>query len=188
VTARIEIELPQWVETLAPAGRRLEDDEARMGLVLELARENVARRTGGPFAAAVFETTAGRLVGVGVNLVLPLGSSVLHAEIVALLVAQRAIGRYSLRADDLPAHELVTSCEPCAMCLGATLWSGARRLVAGAHRDDAAAVGFDEGPVFPESYEYLEQRGIETVRGVRRAEARQILERYVRRGGHIYNG
>src|SRR3954462_5000499 len=95
---------------------------------------------------------------------------------------------FSGSAPPLPDHELVTSCEPCAMCLGATLWSGVRRLVYGATREDAARLQFDEGPVFPESYRYLESRGIEVVRGVLRDEAAEVLERYRAKSGPIYNG
>jgi len=74
------------------------------------------------------------------------------------------------------------------MCLGALLWSGVRRVVASASRDDAMDLGFDEGPVFPESYRYLEERGIEIVRGVLREEARAVLDLYRSRGGQIYGG
>jgi hypothetical protein len=63
-----------------------------------------------------------------------------------------------------------------------------KRVVCGAAREDAAGVGFEEGPVFPESYRYLERRGIEFVRDVSRDEAVAVLERYVREGGTIYNG
>ena len=45
------------------------------------------------------------------------------------------------------SFELFTSCEPCAMCLGASLWSGVKRMVCGATKDDAQAIGFDEGKV-----------------------------------------
>jgi len=82
---------------------------------------------------------------------------------------------------------LVSSCEPCAMCLGATLWSGVTGLVCGATREDAMAVGFDEGPVFAESWAYLEGRGVRTTRGVLRAEAAAVLELYRASGGPIYN-
>jgi tRNA(Arg) A34 adenosine deaminase TadA len=85
-------------------------------------------------------------------------------------------------------HELVTSCEPCAMCLGATLWSGVKRVVYGAGRQDASRLNFEEGPVFPESYKYLEDRGLEIVRGVLREEAAAVLELYRERKGKIYNG
>jgi tRNA(Arg) A34 adenosine deaminase TadA len=72
------------------------------------------------------------------------------------------------------------------MCLGATLWSGVQRLVTGATRADAEAIGYDEGPVFPESYAYLERRGVEIVRGVGRDAARALLAAYQAAGGEIY--
>jgi tRNA(Arg) A34 adenosine deaminase TadA len=95
---------------------------------------------------------------------------------------------FTLNAPHLPAHELVTSCEPCAMCLGATLWSGVRRLVYGAGREDAARLHFDEGPVFPQSYHYLEERGITIVRNLLRDEAVAVLGEYQAQSGTIYNG
>jgi tRNA(Arg) A34 adenosine deaminase TadA len=84
--------------------------------------------------------------------------------------------------------ELFTSCEPCAMCLGATLWSGVARIVCGATKDDAQSIGFDEGPVFEESYRHLERAGIKVTRNVLRAEAAKVLQRYGGGGcGPIYN-
>jgi tRNA(Arg) A34 adenosine deaminase TadA len=103
------------------------------------------------------------------------------------MMAQRRLGSFSLAAPDLPAHELVTSCEPCAMCLGATLWSGVKRVVCGAGRDDATRLNFEEGPVFPQSYRYLEDRGIEIVRNVLREEAKEVMELYRAGKGQIYN-
>jgi tRNA(Arg) A34 adenosine deaminase TadA len=185
---RLLIELPAWAAQYLDHDAVYASEAERMGLVIELARENVLRGAGGPFGAAVFESATGRLVSVGVNLVVPLNNSVLHAETVALMLAEQRRGSYTLRAPGLPAHELVASCDPCAMCLGAILWSGVRRLVCGATREDAAAAGFEEGPVFPASYEYLADRGVEVVHGVRRAEARAVLELYLSRGGVIYNG
>jgi len=73
------------------------------------------------------------------------------------------------------------------MCLGATLWSGVRRLVCAAARDDATRLNFEEGPVFAQSYRYLEERGITIVRNVMRNEAVAVLEAYRTRGGHVYN-
>jgi tRNA(Arg) A34 adenosine deaminase TadA len=73
------------------------------------------------------------------------------------------------------------------MCLGATLWSGVSRLVFSALRDDAMRLGFDEGPVFAASYEYLETRGIAIERGRLRSEGAAVLDLYVQRGGAIYN-
>jgi tRNA(Arg) A34 adenosine deaminase TadA len=102
--------------------------------------------TGGPFGAAVFEEQSGRLLATGVNLVVAAGCSLLHAEVVALLLAQQRLGRFDLGGEGLPVCELVTSAEPCAMCFGAVLWSGVKSLVCAARREDVERLGFDEGP------------------------------------------
>jgi tRNA(Arg) A34 adenosine deaminase TadA len=183
----LTIQLPDWVDEVVDWDRRYTDDAARVRLAIALSRENVERRSGGPFAAAVFESNTGRLIGVGVNCVERLGNAVLHGEIVAIMFAQQRVGAFSLAGPGAVAHELVSSCEPCAMCLGATLWSGVQRLVFAAAREDAAALAFDEGPVFPESYDYLERRGLKVEREVLRAEAAGVLALYRERGGLIYN-
>jgi tRNA(Arg) A34 adenosine deaminase TadA len=178
---------PQWMEQAVDWGVPYATDESRMRLAIELARQNVVHGTGGPFGAAVFESASGMLVGAGVNSVTRLRNSMLHAEVLAIMLAESRVGSYTLLGPGLPHHELVTSCDPCAMCLGAVLWSGVRRLVTGADRADASALDFDEGPVFPESYAYLEARGVAVLRGVLRPEAAAVLELYRRQGGVIYN-
>jgi tRNA(Arg) A34 adenosine deaminase TadA len=183
----VRIACPDWVAQVVDWERRYPTDEEKVRLAVRLARENVERGTGGPFGAAVLETETGRLVAVGTNSVVRLHNAVLHGEIVALMMAQRRLGSFSLAAPGLPAHELVTSCDPCAMCLGAILWSGVKRVVCGAAREDATHLKFDEGPVFPASYAYLRERGIAFVQGVCRDEARAVLEEYRRGSGVIYN-
>lgn len=184
----LRIDYPAWVSELVDWDLAYRSDEERMRLAIQLARTNVERGSGGPFGAAVFEAESGRLVSVGVNSVVRLNNCTLHAEMVAFMMAQRRVGSFTLNTSDLPAHDLVTSCEPCAMCLGATLWSGVRRVVYGAAREDASKLRFEEGPVFPESYQYLEERGLIIVRNVLREEARAVLELYRSRGGMVYNG
>jgi tRNA(Arg) A34 adenosine deaminase TadA len=186
IDLRIDVEYPIWVHTVVDWDKRYRSDVERMDLAIDVARANVQNHTGGPYGAAVFESRSGRLLAVGMNSVLRLQNSTLHAEMVAFMMAQRRIASFTLDSPDEPA-ELVTSCDPCAMCLGAILWSGARRVVCGAAREDAARLGFDEGPVFPQSYRYLEDRGIEIVRGVQRDRARDVLEMYRTAGGVIYN-
>ena len=178
---------PDWVRETVDWGARYASDDRKMSLAIELARQNAVRGTGGPFGAAVFEIPSGALVAVGVNSVVRLQNSTLHAEMLALMLAEHRVGSYTLMGPELPPHELVTSCDPYAMCLGAVLWSGVRRLVTGASREDALAVSFEEGPVFPESYAYLEARGVAVVRGVLRGEAAAVLQLYQRQGGQIYN-
>ena len=184
----VYVDYPDWVADLVNRTAVYRDDAAKMRLAIAVARANVEHDTGGPFGAAIYEKESGRLVAVGMNSVVRLNNCTLHGEMVAFMMAQRAVGAYSLSAPNLPVHELFTSCEPCAMCLGATLWSGVKRVVYGAGREDASKLHFEEGPVFPASYKYLEDRGIEIVRDVLRDEARAVLELYRVKNGKIYNG
>jgi tRNA(Arg) A34 adenosine deaminase TadA len=183
----VVVDLPWWAEEAERSAGILASDEERMRFAIDLARRNVRENTGGPFGAAIFESVTGRLVAAGVNSVLRLSQSSLHAEMLAYMRAQARVQSYSLAAPGLPAHTLYTSCEPCAMCLGAALWSGVAALVCGATREDAIRLHFDEGPVFPESYDYLQRRGIAVIRGLLRDEAKEVLEEYRSRGGIIYN-
>ena len=181
------MEYPAWVDDVVDWDRAYTTDEERMRLAIAVSRENVVH-DGGPFGAAIVERESGRVVAVGMNSVVRLNNCTLHGEMVAFMMAQSRLRSFSLFTPAGPVHELVTSCEPCAMCLGATLWSGVRRVVYGAAREDASRLGFEEGPVFPESYAYLEARDIEIVRGVLREEARAVLELYRTQRGKIYNG
>jgi tRNA(Arg) A34 adenosine deaminase TadA len=182
--------LPEWARRyIRCTGRIFPTPESRMGLAVDLARRNVAEGTGGPFGAAVFERESGRLVGVGVNGVERLAISIAHAEIVALCLAQHRVGAYDLGRRGQPAHELVSSAQPCAMCLGALLWSGVTRLVYAAARQDVETiVGFDEGPVQRRWQHELALRGIDVSSGLLRAEAREVLRLYKDMGGSVYNG
>lgn len=183
----VHVEYPDWVDDVVDWSRPYLDDDDRMRLAITVARENVERGTGGPFGAAIFNA-GGHLVSVGMNSVVRLNNCTLHGEMVAFMMAQQRLRTFTLKAPHLSAHELYTSCEPCAMCLGTTLWSGVQRVVCAATREDASMLQFEEGPVFPESYEYLENRGIEIVRQVLREEGRAVLELYRAKSGHIYNG
>jgi tRNA(Arg) A34 adenosine deaminase TadA len=184
----IHLSYPRWVPRFVNWDRFYLSVDDRMKLVIDLARENVETGTGGPFGAAVFDVASGKVVSVGVNMVVTEHNAVLHAEIVAIMMACQRLSSHSLAGSGMPVFELTTSCEPCAMCLGAVLWSGAKRLVCGATREDVSLIGFEEGPVFPESYTYLEDRGVEIERSVMRAKAAEVLDLYIERGGEIYNG
>ena len=186
-TTPLKIELPGWLTARIASAGPLRDVRARMAFAIELSRENVEHGTGGPFGAVIVDTETGRLLSAGVNLVEQQMNSVLHAEVVAIMFAQRALGAWTLAGPGRHKYEVVTSSAPCAMCLGALLWSGAAALVCGARTEDVQAIGFDEGPVFDESFDYLQQRGVLIVRDVMREEARAVLREYRARGGTIYN-
>jgi tRNA(Arg) A34 adenosine deaminase TadA len=181
-----QLDLPDWIGPFL-AGRQepLANTGQRMQLAIGLAAENVRQGTGGPFGALVVNEATGEPVSVGVNLVTSSGFSVAHAEIVAVTLAQAATGEWNLsRAGPL---QLVTSCEPCAMCFGAVPWSGIKSLVCGAHKKDAEAAGFDEGDKPGKWIRSLQRRGIVVQTGVLRAEAAAVLAAYRAGGGTIYN-
>lgn len=180
--------LPVWVEEVLPDPEQtFPGVEDRMRLAIELSRRNVEHGTGGPFGAAIFDTSTKRLLAPGVNLVVSQSCSVVHAEIVAIIIAQQILHSYSLDRDGQTVYELVTSTEPCSMCLGAIVWSGVRGVVCGAGEEEAEAIGFDEGPKFPDWVEALGRRGIPVLLDVCREEAVAVLLAYVSAGGPIYN-
>ncbi len=185
---RVSFELPEWVEDLVSGkGEFYPTKEERMRLAIELSRLNTERGTGGPFGAAIFESESGRLLAPGVNLVTTANLSTAHAEMVAIMVAQQAVGSFDLGEERLPAYELVAGTEPCAMCFGAMPWSGVRGLVCGGRDEDARSIGFDEGPKMSDWPSALRERGISVERDVLREEAAAVLNGYAESGGAIYN-
>ena len=120
---QVEFSLPGWLEEfLAEPETVYADVEERMRLVIELSRLNVDHDTGGPFGAGIFDLSTNRLVAPGVNLVTTSNLSTAHAEMVAIMVAQRVVGHFDLGGARQPPYELVASTEPCAQCFGATPW------------------------------------------------------------------
>lgn len=186
ISRHCSFELPAWVSPfLADRLQPLPSVSDRMRLAIALSRESVRRETGGPFGAVVVDELTGEVVSVGVNLVTTAGLSIAHAEMVALSLAQIAVGQWNLSlAGQL---QLVSSCEPCAMCFGALPWSGITSLICGARKKDAEAAGFDEGDKPGHWIRSLQRRGIHVQRGVLRAEASSVLAYYHDSGGPIYN-
>jgi tRNA(Arg) A34 adenosine deaminase TadA len=180
--------LPEWLrDQLDRLPAVLPTREERMDLVNSLADQNWRAGNGGPFAAIVVDTATGELVSAGVNVVLSSGLSSAHAEVTALSLAQRGLGRWDLGADGAEL-ELVVNWRPCVMCYGATMWSGVRSLVvAGSGPELEELSGFDEGPVVADWDAQFEARGIRVTEGVRRAEAVEVFRAYGASDPLVYN-
>lgn len=187
------IEIPLWLKQYESSlmGKEFSTDEEMMEIAIEISYRNVQSGDGGPFGCAIFErnqvTGIAKLISVGANRVVPLHNSTLHGETVAIQFAQKKLQSFSLSAKDSTEFVLCTSCEPCAMCLGATFWSGVSEMICSATKEDAEAIGFDEGPVFPESYQKLEEIGMKVKKTVLREKGKQVLNDYAKTG-IIYNG
>ncbi|WLW50771.1 nucleoside deaminase [Streptomyces sp. YU58] len=180
IAREYHVALPAWIDDeLAGTPGVLPDREDRMRLVHRLADRNWREGNGGPFAALVAERESGRIVSVGVNVVLASGVSSAHAEVVALGLAQTALGGWDLGGEGLPAHELVVNWRPCVQCYGATMWSGVRGLVvAGEGPELEEITTFDEGPLGADWAEQFEARGIDVVHDVLRDEALAVFRAY----------
>ena len=188
VRRQLHVDLPDWVADYArDLPRALPEAEARMRVAVELSDHNRRRGTGGPFGALVVTRGSGEIVSLGVNRVEPEYCSAAHAEIVALGLAQQHLRVWDLGESSRGELELVTSCEPCAMCLGAVPWSGVKSLLCGATRQHAEAAGFDEGDRPDDWTAALERRGIEVITGVLADQAGAVLRAYAQGGGRIYN-
>ncbi len=187
VMVELHIALPDWAASMADrAPAVFATMEDKMRFVIELARNNVKHGLGGPFGAAVF-TETGELLSVGVNQVMVAQCSILHAEIMALALAQKRLGSYDLSQDGRLRHDLYASTEPCAMCFGAIPWAGVTGLVCAARDEDARMIGFEEGAKLRDWVGALHARGIKVQRDVLREEAKAVLRDYAAAGGKIYN-
>lgn len=175
--------LPTWAAEHERAYVATLDAGERMAFLIDALRKNIAAGTGGPFTAGVFEIGTGSLVALGVNLVTPHGISVLHAEVVAIMRAQNLLASCDLGREGLPACELITTAEPCAMCFGAILWSGVKRVVMGARASDSEKLGFDQGPKVDHWRDELKSRGIASVCDVQRDAVLKVMEDYAASGG-----
>jgi guanine deaminase len=114
----------------------IEATDSWLAHAVRLAEDNVAAG-GGPFGAAIVR--GDELVASGVNQVARTLDPTAHAEVVAIRAACRLIGDFKLTG-----CVLVSSCEPCPLCLSAALWARVDRVVYAADRNDAAAAGFDD--------------------------------------------
>ncbi|WP_037578052.1 nucleoside deaminase [Phaeacidiphilus oryzae] len=122
--------------TTTPGPGVQEFELASMAAAIDLACASVARG-GGPFGAMIIR--GGEVVARGNNQVTANLDPSAHAEVSAIRAACQQLRTFSLEG-----CTLITSCEPCPMCLATALWARVDRLVFSADRHDAAVAGFDD--------------------------------------------
>jgi tRNA(Arg) A34 adenosine deaminase TadA len=184
ILAQLHLTLPAWVHEFIQPNALYTDAESQVGLAIGLSEKNVEHRSGGPFGAAVF-TESGRLIGIGVNRVMPQSCSIAHAEIMALSLSQQRLQQFRLNQSGEKII-LATSSQPCCQCFGASVWAGIDALLIGARASDVESLaGFDEGPL-PENWVgELEKRGIRVQQDILRERACAVLKAY-RESGVVY--
>ncbi|MFJ1643371.1 MULTISPECIES: nucleoside deaminase [unclassified Streptomyces] len=113
-----------------------EAEQVWLNDALALAESNVAVG-GGPFGALVVRDD--EVLASSGNHVTASFDPTAHAEIMAIRAACHRLSDFRLTGTTL-----VSSCEPCPMCLSAALWARVSRIVFAADRHAAAAAGFDD--------------------------------------------
>lgn len=174
----LDLNLPEWLTEIPQITL---DDQGAMELALQLAERNI-QEGGGPFAAVILDEQ-GMLLSAGVNRVLPAACSLMHAEMVAILLAQIREHNHDLSSY---GAQLYSTCAPCAMCLGALPWAGIQRLVWSADTQDAEQTGFDEGDKPAHWESGLRRRGIQAQSGLLARQGQELLQRYRSQNGPIY--
>ncbi|NNH69097.1 nucleoside deaminase [Nocardia uniformis] len=111
-------------------------ERAWMDEAIRVATENV-HNGGGPFGALIVKD--GEIVATGHNQVTSTLDPTAHGEVNAMRAACQQLDTFSLEG-----CVLITSCEPCPMCLSSALWARVDRIIFAADRDDAALAGFDD--------------------------------------------
>lgn len=141
--------------------------EVFMARVIELSRESMNSKNGGPFGALVVR--GNDIISEGTNSVTSTNDPTAHAEIVAI---RRACTK--LKTFQLAGCDIYCSCEPCPMCLGAIYWARPRAVYFAGERADAAQAGFDDAFIYKELMVPPAGRRIPMVQ-MMRAEAMKVL-------------
>lgn len=130
--------------------------EELMRKAIALSKDNVMNG-GGPFGAVIAKK--GEIIATGVNRVTANNDPTAHAEVSAIREAAA-----KLKTFDLSGCEIVTSCEPCPMCLGAIYWARLDKIYYANDKDDAAKIGFSDAFIYEELSLPKEQRHLSTER------------------------
>ncbi len=122
---------------------------------VRLSEERMHEGHGGPFGAVIVKD--GKVIAEGWNMVTSANDPTAHAEVVAIRIACKKLGTFSLEGCDIYA-----SCEPCPMCLAAIYWARIDHIFFANTREEAAAIGFDDELLYREIPKPIAERTIPT--------------------------
>ncbi len=140
------------------------------------AEKAVERQSGGPFGAVV--VCRDQIVGRGYNSVLIDNDPTAHAEIKAIREAAA-----KMSSPHLSDCFLVTTSEPCPMCLMAVHWANLQKVYYAAPRSLAARSGFRDEKL----YHLIEGSGVELVAvNDFKKRAEELFTVWQKQGGQLY--
>jgi len=154
-------------------------DQDAMNRAIAVCRDGI-RAGQSPFGAAILKD--GTLIAEAHNTVRADNDPTAHAEVNALRKAAKALQTY-----DLAGCVLVSTCEPCPMCLAATHWANVDRLRFGATIADAASAGFREMPIPAARMVAMGASRLQVESGLLTDECRALFDEWKRGGqAHAY--
>ena len=139
---------PQWLLDIVAPGQIYPSDAAIMRRAIALTLAALERGQGGPFGAIIAAQT-GEIVAIAHNQARQELDVTAHAEVVAIRRATQALRRLELDAVHGAPLRLFTTCEPCAMCVGAMFWARLPTVIAAARKEDAQAAGMRQEFALP---------------------------------------
>ena len=142
-----------------------------MNKAIELSKENLDKKYGGPFGAIIVKN--GEIVGKGINRVIKDNDPSAHAEIVAIRDACK-----NLNTPDLTGCILYTSCYPCPMCLSAIIWSNIKNVYYANTKEDAASIGFRDDLIYNYILNGSNDENILKLESMSREEAIKVFDEY----------
>lgn len=144
-----------------------------MAAAVEVARHGMAA---GELPIGAVVVLDGEVIATGHTRDRALGRRLVHAELLALDVADRLLAGRRTRAT------LYTTLEPCLACLGAAMVTGLGRVVYGLEAPgDGAARFVMQWDEFRDRALFPDFRVPELVGGLRRGEVLDLLDEYLRR-------
>ena len=123
-----------------------------MKRAIELSIKSVNSGTG-PFGAVIVKDN--QIISEGFNTVTLNNDPTSHAEIVAIRIACKGLGNFSLENCDL-----YTTCEPCPMCLSAIYWARIKKIYYANTRSDAKKIDFSDAMIYEELNKNIKDRKI----------------------------
>src|SRR5579871_1662592 len=107
-------------------------DAERMRALVAFTARSLRTKSPRPVGASIVHTRSGELLLRALNAVRQENDPSAHAEVRAIRLATKRLKQVSLAG-----FTLYTTCEPCPMCMSASLWAGLDRVVYGATIEDA---------------------------------------------------
>lgn len=107
--------------------------------MIDMAINSASEGKGGPFGAMVFNSETGEIISMATNSVLSDNNPIAHGEVNAI---QQACQK--LQKPHLHGYSLLTTSEPCPMCMAAIKWARLDEWGYIASTKTASIIGFDD--------------------------------------------